>query len=266
MKTLYTGTAALLLGAGLLGGCAENTPELYILQNGILDEDCAVPSNAGATSGTFLSRGVLDLLVTNQYQMLPIVQNSLVSSESVTFSGGGGGGGGLTGVEWEANTITLSRARVVFDAPDALGVPLPRQLDIPIAGSVEPDGSLAVQLQVVQAQVGNLLRQSPFLRQSGSTLDMLLRVKFFGTTGGQRDVDSNEFVFPVTLCFGCLLTVPPEAVDPALPTPNCLNTEGFESTSVDVACNPGQDEAIDCRLFCPIFGEDEDPTGICIPN
>jgi hypothetical protein len=271
MKTWFK---LLLLGAvtgAALTGCAENTPELYIQQNLPPDDECEAPGGGGA-DGTTLSRGTMDLLITNEYVMMPLVLNSLVSSESVGFGGGGGGGGGgltgggLTGVEWEANIITLSRAEVEFDAPDALGVPLVRSLDIPLAGSVQPGDALVATLRVIPSQVGNALRNSPFLRQSGSTIDMLLRVKFYGSTGSGREVDSNEFTFPVTLCFGCLLTVPPEAVDTALPTPNCRNIEGFESTDTETVCFAGQDRAFDCRLFCPVFGGEEDPTGICIPN
>lgn len=266
MKTRLQQLMLGVLVGSALAGCAENTPELYIQQNLPPDDECEAPS--GQAQGSTLSRGTLDLLVTNEYVMMPLVLNSLVSSESVGFggAGGGGGGGGLSGTEWEANIITLSRAEVVFDAPDALGVPLVRSLDIALAGSVEPGDALVATLRVIPSQVGNALRNSPFLRQSGSTIDMLLRVKFFGSTGAGREVDSNEFTFPVTLCFGCLLTVPPEAVDTALPAPNCRNIEGFESSDTATVCFAGQDRSFDCRLFCPIFGGDEDPTGICIPN
>lgn len=253
------------LGGGLFG-CAEDTPELYIQQNLPPDDDCEPPTT-GAASSAALARGTLDLLVSNEYFMLPLVLNSLVESESVGFGGGGGGGGGgLSGTDWEANVITLNRAEVEFDAPAALGVPLLRKLDIPLAGSVQPGGNIVTALRVIPSQVGNALRNSAFLRQSGSSLDMLLRVKFYGTTGAGREVDSNVFSFPVTLCFGCLLEVPPEAVDPALPAPNCRNTEDFSSSDSSTICFAGQDRPLDCRLFCPVFGGEDDPTGICVPN
>lgn len=261
MKNWITSLVLTGAAAAALGGCADDTPELYIQQNGIPDDECLTASTGGSA---FRSRGVLDLLITNQYVMFPLVENSLVSSESVSF--GGGGGEGLSGNEWEANAITLRRAEVSFDAPDALGVPLPRSVEIPISGTAQPGDLISASLLVVSPQIGSALRRSTFLRDSNSSIDLLVRLKFFGVTGGGREIDSNEFIYPITLCFGCLLSVPPEAVDPSLPAPNCRNTADFNSETADLACFPGQDSPLDCRFFCPIFGEDEDPTGICIPN
>jgi len=251
----------LIAAAWLLSACAEDTPEIYILQNASTDDDCE-PSTA---ADVFVSRGTLDLFVTNQYVMFPLARNSMVPSEDVSFgAAGGAAGGGLEGNEWEANTVTLRRARVEFDAPAALGVPLPSDFEIPISGSINPADEAAVGLQVVTPSIGNALAASPLLQASSSSVTMLVRIKFFGVTGAGREVDSNEFVFPIELCFGCLLDVPPEAIDPAFPTPNCRVFDEFDSNTVTDQCFIGQDQPVDCRLICPLVS-DEDPTGICQP-
>lgn len=260
MRAHLIRVGCLIATAWLLSACAENTPEIYILQNASTDDDCE-PST---TSDAFVSRGTLDLFVTNQYVMFPLARNSMVPSEGVSFGGAGGAGGGLAGTDWEANTVTLRRARVEFNAPDALGVPLPSDFEIPISGSINPEDEAAVGLQVVTPSIGNALAASPLLQASSSSVTMLVRIKFFGVTGAGREVDSNEFVFPIELCVGCLLDVPPEAVDPAFPSPNCRIADGFDSTTVSDSCFIGQDQPVDCRLICPLVSDD-DPTGICQP-
>lgn len=255
---------AALSTLSLLSGCAENTPEILILQNLRVDENCRPP--ASASGDNVLARGVLDLFVTNQYLMVPIVQNTLVPSNSVSF-GRGGRGQGLTGNEWEANDITFSRATVELDIPPSLDAAFARSFEIPISGTVRPGGSQSVELYVILPAIGNALAQSNFLRTSGSRVTMLARVQFIGKTNAGREVDSNIFTFPIELCVGCLLDTPAAAVDPTFPSPNCRNVTGLDDTSLTDVCFPGQDQRLDCRLVCPNLGPDEeDPSGSCRPN
>ncbi len=263
MRSIITRGFLIAAAASTLMACAEDVPELFIVQNNTLDDQCQIRN---AASEVAQSIGFLDLFVTNQYIMYPVVENVLVGADSVTFNTGSGGGEGISGTDWEANRITLTRASVEFDAPAALGVPLPSDFTIPLSGGLAPGDAATVGLQVVSASIGNTLATSPLLQQRGSTVTILLRVKFFGVTAAGREIDSNLFTYPVQLCVGCLLDVPAEAIDPAFPTPNCRITEGFDSNLNDV-CTPGQDEPIDCRAVCPLVQDidEEDPTGICIP-
>lgn len=264
MRSIINRGLLLVAAASTLMACAEDVPELFIVQNNTLDDQCEIRN---AASEIAQSIGFLDLFISNQYIMYPVVENVLVGSDSVTFqTGAGGGGEGLSGAEWEANRITMTRASIEFDAPDALGVPLPSDFEIPLSGGLGPGDAAVVGLQVINASIGNTLATSQLLQQRGATVTILLRLKFFGVTASGREIDSNVFTYPVQLCVGCLLEVPAEAIDPAFPTPNCRVTEDFDSTSLEV-CSPGQDEAIDCRAVCPLVQDFdvEDPTGICVP-
>ena len=59
------------------------------------------------------------------------------------------------------------------------------------------------------------------------------------TLGGQS-IQSNEFEFPVDVCFGCLVTVPPGAQ-----TGYCQGLLPLASSNV--ACELGQDQYSDCQ-------------------
>lgn len=262
--------AMLSIGAvGLLAGCAEDTPEIFIVANQPFTDECEVPAATTSANQVFRSRGVLDLFVASSYIMAPRVENTLVGSNEVRF-GGIGGGQGLTGNEWEANHILLRRAVVQFDAPEALGVPLPRELDVELSGAITPGGVASISLQAITPSLGTTLANSRLLREARTSLTLLLRIKFYGETATGRSVDSNEFVYPVELCYGCLLTIPPTAIDPEYAIqPNCRNTETFsDEVDLDTLCLTGQDESVDCRLVCPIVTSlpNGDPEGICEPT
>ncbi len=260
------GAAALALGiGGTLTACAENTPEIYVVANQVFTDTCEVPSVGGTT---FRTRGTLDLFIGSSYLAIPRVENTLVESESAGFNTSAGGSrDGLSGTDWEANHINLQRAVVKFDAPDALGVPVPRQLEVEISGAISPGEAATVAIQAITPSIGQTLANSVLLRENRTSLTINLRIKFYGQTVTGRDVDSNEFVYPVELCYGCLVDIPPEAIDPTYPIqPNCR--AATSPAAENRACVEGQDEAVDCRYICPqrTATLNGDPQGICEPT
>lgn len=70
-----------------------------------------------------------------------------------------------------------------------------------------------------------------------------------GTTNAGLDVTSNEFSFDIEVCFGCLVSCPPESGDVESGIPLCENPE---SPSVS-SCFLGQDEVFDCRYCVPLL-------------
>ena len=81
---------------------------------------------------------------------------------------------------------------------------------------------------------------------SGATVRLITYTKFFGNTLGGDSIESDEFEFPVDLCFGCLITFAED--NPALMVqPNCaLAAAAATVSSLPSPCSPGQDEAVDC--------------------
>ncbi len=251
----------------LLAGCAEDTPEIFVVGNQPFTAECEVPGASSQGSAELRTRGVLDLFITSAYQMLPAVQNRLVDSGTVRFAVGGNGEG-LVGQEWEANDVILQRALIRYEAPDALGVPLPRELELDLSGAIPPAGSASIEMQVITPSIGRTLANSRILRE-GTSLTLNLRIKFFGVTSAGRSVDSNEFVYPIELCYGCLLSTPPDAIDPEFPVqPNCRNSEFSDTLDLADLCFTGQDALVDCRVVCPLVNAtpNGDPEGICEPQ
>lgn len=266
MKRLLV-AAILAVGApALLSACAEDTPEIFIVANQVFSDDCEPPL-PGSSASVYRNRGVLDLFVTDSYVMIPRVESTLVGSDEVSF--GAAGGEGLNGASWEANHILLRRAVVRFDAPDALGVPLPRELEIELSGAISPGQSATIEMQAITPSLGTTLANSRLLREARTSLTIDLRVKFFGVTSAGREVDSNEFIYPVELCYGCLMNFPPEAIDEEHAVqPNCRNIDELAEDASETLCLTGQDEPVDCRIVCPIVTStvNGDPEGICEPS
>jgi hypothetical protein len=65
-------------------------------------------------------------------------------------------------------------------------------------------------------------------------------VRVVGETLGGVDIESSELIFPITVCNGCLLSVPGDAFDPGLM--QCTGEPAEEPP-----CIIGQDQSIDCR-------------------
>ena len=236
-------------------GCVEETPALFVVQNSVLGADCR-PLLQSSTNEA-LASGTMDLTVARLYLMFPKVENLMAPSGSVSL---GGGNGAAT---YEGNRVTVRRAEVSLSGPSDFSVPLPRGVEIPISGTIEPDGEAVVQLEVVNPSLGEQLAAAPELADRGSIIRLTAEVKFFGVTTSGTDVESNTFIYPVVVCRACLLEYPPEASDPLAPQPNCqaplVDSEG-NSVDVQTPCYPGQDDPVDCRV-CRVLlssrGDDE---------
>ena len=227
-----------LVSTALLVGCAETTPELFILDNQPLADDCTIES--GSTSTTVISAGSMDVLFAQQYTMHPRIENTMVDSETVEFTtGGGGGNGGLQGAEWEANQVSLRRATVRYNPPDVLASVFPDEVTIPISGAVGPGGTFVASLNVISPQLAQTLASLEIF-EVGAALTLLIEVEIEGETSAGNNVDSNRFVYPIQLCAGCSVVNS---------TGTCAAGGGDDT---DELCAPGTDfYSIDCGLVCP---------------
>jgi len=102
----------------------------------------------------------------------------------------------------------------------------------------------AVGFIVLDAPTTDILRPSLPTRFMSRTVHA--HVKVFGRTVGGKEVETDEFLFPVRVCNGCSVIFPGEANDAAQPGPNCLIR--LNGPVENAPCNLGQDEATDCRL------------------
>jgi hypothetical protein len=86
---------------------------------------------------------------------------------------------------------------------------------------------------------------------AGGTRQLITHTYFLGATLGGESVQTNDFAFPVTLCYGCLVSYSASDVDLNAPIPNCLGaiesaSASASSTALPGPCFVGQDDAIDC--------------------
>lgn len=224
--------------------CVEDTPALFIVHNAALDTSCR-PSES--TTGTSLGRGAMDLTVANRYIMNPLVENLMSPSGTVSLGGTTRGSGAG---DYEGNRVTFSFAQVSFDAPPGFDRALPKNLEIPISGTLEPGRFGVVELEVINQALGEQLRTSTQLDDRNESVPVEVTLRFHGVTTSGTEVESNEFTYPLEICRGCLLEFPPEASDPFDAQPNCraILSETETASSIDLGCHPGQDELLDCRV------------------
>ena len=223
--------------------CVEDTPSIFIHENVSYNEECSIRLDS---EEEVLNRGIgnMDVTVARSYRMHIKVENLLSSSSTSNLSEGSIAG------TYEANNITLTHALVGIDGPGSgLNVALPQGLEIPISGTIEPGEYQVIYLDVIGDALAEQLAVA--LDRRGSMVPLTVRIQIRGTTVSGTSVDSNEFLYPLEVCRGCLLSFPVEAQSETDPRPNCLIQESDPETAalleINASCLPGQDERLDCR-------------------
>ena len=241
-----------LLGIGLLlsTGCTDRDPQvMYVLYNQAVDRgtQCLAQGNVTRPIGWF------DIGITNKYLLFPAVSNNLPTSESVTNQSAGE-------LRLNNSTIQVTGGTVYYDVPPDLdadlaaqGVPLPQGQFVFTSGSVESETTGAFVLEVVPPLVGELLRRSDLLSTRYAATQILVRVTLEGVLPNGQVVNSNEFVYPLNICNGCLVYFPV--------TDCCAQSEA----EILLPCFPGQDEGLDCRGCCQLATSPQE-TAICLPG
>lgn len=259
-----------LLVAVLLAGCAVGNEDgkLVILNAVPLDsEECqgSVSDNIG------LSSGVVDMAMARYYRLYVRVENNMADINTVL---------GLTAQDGRLETtrVRLRRAVVTYQALDQISANFPDELRVPLSASVDNEGgrtSLGIEV-LTEAMIQDLRSAPEFIirgpdgdvRPARTSVELLVTVAVQGETFDGQVVESNEFTFPLTVCNGCLVAVPPDAVrtDKGVPQPNCLNLLGGAQGVQIPECGEaiGRDAAVDCRI-CYLFAVDAFARQLCQP-
>lgn len=237
-------TLALLV---LLGGCEDRDVSLQILQMEV-DGQCALEAMGGANQIRGLSEGRVDLVTSTSYAVFPRVQNNMLDVVQVqNFAPQDG--------RIDTHDIVLSSATVSYTTRDTVSVGFPATRTVPLSGTIQVNNSAILGLTVfTPAMIAELRQATEFLRADGAGAVVPIRhsvlfelgITLNGRTQDGTTVQSNEFVFPVRVCNGCLIEYPPEAVDTTQAVPNCLLLG-----SPDDEAQPGED-----RLSCQTPGTD----------
>ena len=249
IKSIGRGSFPLAIFGALLmlnsGGCAENEALVYyIAANQTVDEksNCELQVGGG---GAIRPYGYMDLSLTDEYVMFPLIESGMAKTEEIT-------GKGPKELMGDNSTILILGAIVDYEIDPIIeaellartGAGLPQGQFIPSAGSVESNKNALAALQIIPPFVGQQLRQAQQLMgEPYQAAQMLVNVTMEGQLPDGTTVYSNTFVYPITLCNQCLIFYP---VD------DCTNQDS--EPDVKPPCFPGQDDAVDCR-FCYILAQ-----------
>lgn len=268
MKALKTKLAAVALSTFALGACEDNEVRLQLVQMQPIDTSTCAASLDFTTS---LGTGLVDLALAQNYVISPLVVNKLLDVREIkNFSDQDG--------RIDTHDITLHSAVIEYTALDALEANLPQQVTIPIAASVPVNGEgTVISVEALKPSMIEAMRSADQfvlfdsqnqLRPIRSSVQMILTMRLRGVTLDGKDVESNEYVFPITICNGCRVTFPPEAIDVSTPVPQCVSQVAEDTELAAVSCPAvlGQNSNfVDC-VQCQGFAADSVSRQLCQPT
>ncbi|HET9933888.1 MAG TPA: hypothetical protein VFQ35_24455 [Polyangiaceae bacterium] len=230
----FTGALGLVtLGALCVPGCADNNSMLFI--EGVLAveaSDCIAKAESGAL---IREGGTLDLSLRSGYRAALLVGSQLTQR------------GSREQLRTETARLVLKGADITLQ--DAYG----RNLDLggnpnPFStigtGFVNPAAGTEPGLGVIFVDViPSVLSDAVSGALNGSGL-VLAKIKAFGETLGNQKVESGEFLYPIQICRGCLISYPATSMTGAVGALTCAApTQG---SSTETLCSLGQDQFVPC--------------------
>ena len=235
-----------LLLTGVLASCApEGTPQALTLERNAMVGAKASCLVTPATSGIFRSAGTLDLLFANSYQMFPMITNRLPEATETSLLDKQQGA-------MEPHGVVLTGARLWFEINGLMGqwdggeTILPDEIFVPTSGYMHPGDIATVQVEILPAALVDLLDGDMVFDSIYTGGYLIVHMVVEGRKLDGTKVRSNEFLYPINVCRGCLMYWPIE------PTTCC-----DAIVSDTIVCFPGQDESIPCDIGCAVIGLDE---------
>jgi hypothetical protein len=242
----------ILAGLSFMGGaaiafpaCVHDDSSLFIL------DALAQPSNSTSSvcgytadpTQPYVTSGVIDYVLTQGYlatflvgnQLVPEVNNTQLMTETSFID-----------VQGAVVRITKSNGDPIKSFTRLAATTIP-----PSTGATPGFGAVQVVILdpdtvVNDSDVISTIQPSPI--PGGSVVRFVTYTKIFGKTLGGKDVESNEFEFPVDVCAGCLVNF---TDGPDHPTPNCVVGTSTSTTTTAIPCQPGQDVPVPCSIACP---------------
>jgi hypothetical protein len=239
--------AALAVGSAAVAspGCADSEAMIFIRQ-----VQAPVSSGSGGAcvpdnspSSLFITEGTLDVAFRLQYSAALLVGNQLVAR------------GNSSQLKSETSRIALQGA--VVRVQDANGAVQWGPVTVPGSGFMDPASGTSPSYGVTEtillgSEYGARLA-AELQGQPGLIRHLTSVVKVFGRTLGGLNVDSGEWQFPLSVCYGCLISFPREADDLKLmQQPNC-QLAAATGSSLTLPCLVGQDDTVDCRVCKQFF-------------
>jgi len=237
----------LLVALGVTAGCLaavpsckDNNESLFIRQiQAPVAPECITKNDATAS---YIPRGVLDTGLSTRYFASALVGNQLVAR------------GDFRTTKAEPNRIQIKGADVhlvdgsqnelAFYSVTATGIVDP-------TSSSDPGYGIAA-MELIPHYIGTKIQGA--LAAGGGTSIQTYEARFrvYGTTLGGVEVTSNEYAYPIDVCYGCTVSFPSgsDLAGTTLVQPNCFGTATSTTSTTPgqaPACLAGQDGITDCR-------------------
>jgi hypothetical protein len=232
-----TGLATMVGVSFIISACAHNDSSLFL-------QDVLAPPTGGSSSGCVfttdptqasLSEGYLDVeaisAFSDSYEAVFLAGNQIIPQ------------GNQAQLATETSRIEIQGA--VVTVTDASGAQLAYYTTLG-AGFANPSNGTTpgygdVQFTIVDPKTIDTLRASLGWLERET---IVTYTKAYGTTLGGDHVESNTFIFPITVCRGCLISFDTDVTKS--PQPNCEMNVSAGATGPTV-CFYGQDEPLDCH-------------------
>ncbi len=233
-------TAALAGASAAVPACVHDNATLFI-RNALAQQlvtngqECVYTPDP---TQTFISSGVLDIAVRDNYQAVFLVGNQTVPR------------GDPQQPKAETSRITVEGAIVRVVDPIS-GKQVSSFTDYTSA-TIDPEQGTTPSFEPVFVTVldPKTVQAYSAAASGAGGVGLVTYTRVFGHTLGGQYVESDEFAFPVDLCNGCLVAFAPQDILPNFPVqPNCQAARAMasgSSSTLPVPCNPGQDFMIDC--------------------
>jgi hypothetical protein len=112
---------------------------------------------------------------------------------------------------------------------------------IPPSSGTTP-GYSGASLEIIDPATVDKLGVTP-----GAIVPVVTFTRFFGDTVGGDSVESDNFEFPVDVCYACLIGYSSQDINVNFAVPNCVgNATGSAAAPTSLPCTIGQDFGVDC--------------------
>jgi len=226
MRRFTKGLGLLALGAALASSsCVDNDSSFFIY--GVMDITSSQCIAKPDSTASLIPEGTLDTAVADGYQAAILVGSHLTQR------------GSREKLRTETSRLSITGAHITLYGTQGAVI----EFDTPATGLVNPASGTDPGLAAVFAR---LVRYDD-MDKLGPDGQMIARIKILGTTLGGQEIESAVFDYPITLCTGCLVVYPSEALDPNPPY-LCDRVSDTPTTSDQKICFFGQDTYFPCTL------------------
>lgn len=246
----------------IMFGCIPN--RLSLVFRGNITPSTSCTFSAGGTA--FVTQGTIDLFYTSKYYFAAEVKNLLSGSTSSSVI--------ISSVRWR---LTIAKPLSTFLACGQMlaktsdgNAPCPNTSTNAVyqkyfeagiaeqfAVTVDSAASLALEFKFLNSELTdylyNTLRtgatgESPYFTTTDSFITILAEIEILGKSLGEVEVSTGPFIYPITVCYGCLRSQPQGA--------SCSSgTSDTGAALLTKPCYIGQDILIDCRYACGRTGD-----------